>query len=103
MDHTVLVLRMANRIWKETKQEPGTAGPGNKLGYCLISFHFLWVILSTSTVNPDQENSSYCSALTKHICTYLQKAKEINNSIGFLKSKKNNQNPFFEDILFDKL
>ena len=47
---TVLVLRMARRIWKETKQQPGTAGPGNMLGSCLVSFHFLWAILSTSTV-----------------------------------------------------
>ena len=47
---TVLVLRMAHRIWKETKQEPATAGPGNMLGCCLIPFHFLWAILSTSTV-----------------------------------------------------
>ena len=38
---TVLVLRMAHRIWKETEQQPGTAGPGNMLGCCLISFHFL--------------------------------------------------------------
>ena len=42
---------MAHRIWKETKQEPGTAGPGNMLGCCLVSLHFLWAILSTSTVN----------------------------------------------------
>ena len=47
---TVLVLRMAQRKWKDTKQEPGTAGQGNMLGCCLISFHFLWAILSTSTV-----------------------------------------------------
>ena len=47
---TVLVLRMAHRIWIETKQEPGTAGIGNLLGCCLVSFHFLWTILSTSTV-----------------------------------------------------
>ena len=26
------VLVMAHRIWKETKQHPGTAGPGNMLG-----------------------------------------------------------------------
>ena len=31
---TVLVLRMADRIWKETKQEPGTAGQSNMLGCC---------------------------------------------------------------------
>ena len=42
--------RIAHRIWKETKQEPGTAGPGIMLGCCLVSFHFLWAILSTSTV-----------------------------------------------------
>ena len=48
---TVLVLRTAHRIWKETKQQPGTAGTGNMLGCCLVSFHFLWAILSTSTVH----------------------------------------------------
>ena len=48
--YTVLVLKMAHRIWKKTKQEPGTAGPGNMLGCCLVSFRFLSAILSTSTV-----------------------------------------------------
>ena len=48
---TVLVLRMAHMIWKETKQEPGTAGPDNMLGCCLVYFHFLWNILSMSTVH----------------------------------------------------
>ena len=47
---TVLVLKIAHWICKETKQQPGTAGPGNMLGCCLNSFHFLWAILSTSTV-----------------------------------------------------
>ena len=51
LSYTVLVLRMGHRKWKETKQEPGTAGPGNMLGCCLNSFHFLWAILSTSTVH----------------------------------------------------
>ena len=50
LSSTVLVLRMAHRILKETKQEPGTARTGNMLGCCLISFHFLRAILSTSTV-----------------------------------------------------
>ena len=50
LSSTVLVLRMAHRILKETKQEPGKAGPGNMLGSCLVSFHFLSAILSTSTV-----------------------------------------------------
>ena len=31
---------MAHRKWKKNKQPPGTAGPGNMLGCCLISFHF---------------------------------------------------------------
>ena len=48
---TVLVLRMAHRKWKEFKQQPsmlpGSAVPGS----CLVSFYFLWAILSTSTVH----------------------------------------------------
>ena len=35
---------MADRKWKETKLQPGTAGPGNMLGCCLLYFHFLWAI-----------------------------------------------------------
>ena len=35
---------MAHRKWKEAKLQPGTAGPGNRLGCCLVSFHFLWAI-----------------------------------------------------------
>ena len=35
---------MAHRIWKEAKQLPGTAGPGNMLGCSLIFFPFLWAI-----------------------------------------------------------
>ena len=31
---------MAHRKWKEARQLPGTAGPGNMLGCCLVSFHF---------------------------------------------------------------
>ena len=46
---TVLVLRMDHRKTKETEQQPGTAEPGNMLGCCLNSFHFLWAILSLST------------------------------------------------------
>ena len=42
---------MAHRISKETKQEPGTAGSGNMLGCCFVALHFLWAILSTSTVD----------------------------------------------------
>ena len=49
----MLVPRMAHRIWKENKLLPGTAGPGNMLGTCLVSFHFLRAILSTSTVSSE--------------------------------------------------
>ena len=52
---TVLVLGMALRIWKETKQHPGTAGPDNMLDCCLVSFHFLLAILSTSNVDHNSE------------------------------------------------
>ena len=34
--------RIAHRKWKETKLQPGTARPGNRIGCCLVSFHFLW-------------------------------------------------------------
>ena len=37
---------MAHRKWKEIKQQPGTAVPGNILGGCLVSLHFLYDIHS---------------------------------------------------------
>ena len=42
--------RRTHRIWKETKQQPGTSGPGNMLGCCLFSFHILWAILCPQAV-----------------------------------------------------
>ena len=54
LDNTVLVLRMANRKWIETEQQPGTAEPGNMLGCCIIYFHFRWGKLSTRTVDRDR-------------------------------------------------
>ena len=47
---TVRVDSLPDREWKETKQQPGTAGPGKMLGCCLVSFHFLWGKLSMHTV-----------------------------------------------------
>ena len=35
---TVLVLRMARRTWKETKQQPGTAGPTRQHAWLLLNF-----------------------------------------------------------------
>ena len=43
---------IAHRKWKENKQQPGTAEPGNRLGCCLVSFHFLWAILCPQAVKP---------------------------------------------------
>ena len=42
--------RIVHRKWKETKLQPGTAGPGNRLGCSLVSFHFLWAILCPQAV-----------------------------------------------------
>ena len=47
---TVCGHRMAHRKWKDTKLQPGTAGPGNMLVCCLVSFHFLWAILCPQAV-----------------------------------------------------
>ena len=46
--------RMAHRKWKETKLQPGTAGPRNLLGCCLVSFHILWSILCPQAVDLPQ-------------------------------------------------
>ena len=49
---TVLVLRMAHRKWKETKQQPNML-PGPAVPGCrLVCFHILWAILSTIPVKP---------------------------------------------------
>ena len=40
--------RMAHRKWKETKLQPG-----NMLGCCFVSFHFLWVIPCPQAVQGD--------------------------------------------------
>ena len=55
--------RIVDRIWKKTKQQPSTAGPGNILGCCLVSFHFLWFILSIHSVV--SENSPVIESMVK--------------------------------------
>ena len=47
---TVRVDSLPHRKWREFQQQPGTAGPGNMLGCCVISFHFLWAILCPQAV-----------------------------------------------------
>ena len=51
---------MAHRKWKEAKQLPGTAGPGNMLGCCLIFFHFL---------GPSTQSALYTYTLPPHYLT----------------------------------
>ena len=42
--------RMADRKWKETKQQPSMLAWPAVLGSSLISFHFLWAILCLQAV-----------------------------------------------------
>ena len=81
---TVLVLRMAHRKRKETKQQPSMLPGPAVLGCCLVYFHILWALLNTSTLhwgpairlrNVDALRLTYCegagqfhdiSKLTKH-------------------------------------
>ena len=44
--------RMKHRKWRETKQQPSTARPGNTLGCCFVSLHFLFYILCSRSVQP---------------------------------------------------
>ena len=58
-DHSTFTGRMgwmAHRKWKEAQQLPGTAGPGNMLGCCLIFFHFLWAIHPIRPVHMPRAN-----------------------------------------------
>ena len=50
-EYTACGHRIAHKKWKETKLQPGTAGQGIMLGCCLVSFHFLWAVLNSSTVH----------------------------------------------------
>ena len=38
------VTALVKEVCPFLKQQPGTAGPGNTLGCCVLSFHFLWAI-----------------------------------------------------------
>ena len=71
---------LPHRIWKEIKQQPGTAGPSNMLGCCLIYFHFRWGKLSTLTV------------LTNHINDFYQRLRET--------ERQNVPYPISDSIIF---
>ena len=73
---------MAHRIWKETKQEPGTAGPGNMIGCCSVSFSFLWSILSTSTVEFSIPNMSYNNMEQRHLYQFLSAFGNYSTYLG---------------------
>ena len=51
MSYTGRMGWMANRKWRETKQQPSML-PGPAVpGCCLVSFHFLWAILCPQAVS----------------------------------------------------
>ena len=52
---------MKHRKWRETKQQPSTAGPGNMICWCLVSLHFLCYILC-SLQYKDITKSRICSS-----------------------------------------
>ena len=72
--YTMLVLRMAHRKWKETKQQPsmlpGPAVPGG----CLVSLHILWAILSTSTVDTRKGRKIWGGRLSKRFCNMFSES-----------------------------
>ena len=67
---TIQSYQPLHRIWKETNQQPGTAGPGNMLGCYLVSFHFLWAILSTSSVHSTRQ-CKFRSKMLYESCLHL--------------------------------
>ena len=74
MQSTVLVLRMAQRKWKESKQQPSML-PGPAVpGCCLVSFHIMWAILSTSTVFLVTLIGKAVSEQMKHPGPYMYRA-----------------------------
>ena len=58
---------MANRKWKATKLQPGTTGPGNLPGSCLVSFHFLWAILCPQAVLLTQQALSFMAVVPQPV------------------------------------
>ena len=83
--------RIAHRKWKETKLQPGITGLGNRLGSCLVSFHFLWAILCPQAVgprkvvqSPEKRLGSLSSSyfLPSVLSFFYRVGSELRNSIG---------------------
>ena len=79
---------MAHRKWKETKQLPcmlpGPAVPG----CCFVSFHILWAILSTSTVEGSAKVRVDGKALNNsYRCRMIKTFRPLSNS-GIVGNKK---------------
>ena len=78
VQYTVRVDSLPHRKLREIQQQPGTAGPGNMLGCCLIYFHFLWGKLSTRTVMFRGVHSSLVAMLRLlYIMTHLLSRKVL--------------------------
>ena len=62
--YTVIVARMSNWKWRETKQQPSRARSGHQISCCLVSLHFLRDILATITVlfEPDLRETRVMAA-----------------------------------------
>ena len=74
-------------IWKETKQQPGTAGPGNMLGCCLICFHFLWDI---HPIRPVEDSCNLPFPWCDHLCILTCQSEQT--ELGVTVSEKISKN-----------
>ena len=72
---------MSHRKWKETKQQPGTAGQGNVLGCCLVSLCFLCNIHSVHSVLYPDSLSSLCEGVPVFLLTLYRRS--CSDSLSF--------------------
>ena len=79
--YTVCGHMMAHRKWKETKQQPGTAGPGNMLGCGLVSFHFLWAILWPHHVSRGAMIPALRSQILRHLGILVPESNPVKKGI----------------------
>ena len=72
---------MAHRKWIEIKQQPGTGGPGNILGCCLVSFRFLCDIHTIHSVQSLQARLMLLKLGAEHTkhCVPFQVCRRVQN------------------------